>query len=74
MAKGPGLFRSGADALQLHWFISSFSFYNVSNRATFSASFGQTLFSKSVQAQLGVRATDAVLAAVVIGYEPESWN
>ena len=72
--KRAGLFRGGADALQLHWLISSFSFYNVSNRATFSASFGQVLFSKAVQSQLKARAADAVLAAVVIGYEPEAWN
>lgn len=47
--KKEGLFREGANALQLHWLISSFSFYNVSNRATFSASFGTDIFSKATQ-------------------------
>lgn len=72
--KKEGLFRDGANALQLHWLISSFSFYNVSNRATFSASFGAEIFSKATQSLLRERATDMVLAAVVIGHEPKSWN
>lgn len=72
--KKEGLFREGANALQLHWLISSFSFYNVSNRATFSASFGTENFSKATQVLLRERATDMVLAAVVIGHEPKSWD
>lgn len=72
--KKEGLFREGANALQLHWLISSFSFYNVSNRATFSASFGTEIFSEATQSLLRERATDMVLAAVVIGHEPKSWN
>ena len=72
--KAAGLFREGTDPLQLHWLTSSFSFYNISNRATFTASFGPSLFDTAMQAQLKVRATDMVLAAVVIGYEPTSWN
>jgi AcrR family transcriptional regulator len=72
--KKEGLFREGANALQLHWLISSFSFYNVSNRATFSASFGTDIFSKATQSLVRERATDMVLAAVVIGHEPISWN
>ncbi|MFT6676465.1 MAG: AcrR family transcriptional regulator [Sulfitobacter sp.] len=69
-----GQFRKGANALQLHWLISSFSFYNVSNRATFSASFGQALYEKSTQALLKARAADMVLAAVVIDHVPVSWD
>jgi len=72
--KKEGLFRDGADALQLHWLISSLSFYNVSNRATFSASFGKDIFSKAKQNLLRERAADMVLAAVVIGHEPKSWD
>ena len=72
--KKGGLFRDGADALQLHWLISSFSFYNVANRATFSASFGKDIFSSAKQNLLRERAADMVLAAVVIGHEPKSWN
>lgn len=72
--KAEGLFRAGADPLELHWLISSFSFYNVSNRATFSASFGPSLYSKAHQAILKARAADMVLAAVVIGHDPKSWT
>ena len=72
--KAEGLFRKGADALQLHWLISSFSFYNVSNQATFSTSFGGSLYSEEAQNLLKARAADRVLATVVIGHEPTSWN
>ncbi|WP_417725839.1 TetR family transcriptional regulator [Roseovarius sp.] len=72
--KAAGLFREGVDALELHWLTSSFSFYNVSNRATFSASFGETLYSESRQTHLIERLVDLVLGTVVIGYEPRSWN
>lgn len=72
--KAAGLFRKGADAVQLHWLISSFSFYNVSNRATFSASFGDSLYADHTQDLLRARAADMVLAAVVIGHEPVFWN
>ncbi|MGB3247356.1 MAG: TetR family transcriptional regulator [Sulfitobacter sp.] len=72
--KAEGVFRKGTDALQLHWLISSFSFYNVSNRATFSASFGPSLYTSKSQDVLKLRAADMVLAAVVIGHEPVSWD
>ncbi|EAQ26218.1 TetR family transcriptional regulator [Roseovarius sp. 217] len=72
--KAAGLFREGTDALELHWLTSSFSFYNVSNRATFSTSFGTALYSKTRQSQLLERLVDMVLATVVIGYEPKTWN
>ena len=72
--KAAGLFRAGADPLELHWLISSFSFYNVSNRATFSASFGGSLYTAKSQAALKQRLADMVLAAVVIGHEPASWQ
>lgn len=72
--RAAGLFRKGADPLQLHMLISAFSFYNVSNRATFSASFGRSLYSKGAQAILKARAADMVLAAVVIGHDPASWD
>ena len=72
--RAEGLFRPGADALHLHWLISSFSFYNVSNRATFSTAFGAALYTREAQRLLKARAMDMVLSAVVIGHEPESWN
>lgn len=72
--KAAKLFRAGTDALQLHWMISAFSFYNVSNRATFSASFGKSLFEPDQQAKLKARLADMVLAAAVIGHTPKSWD
>lgn len=71
--KAAGLLRAGVDPLQLHWLISSFSFYNVSNRATFSVSFGDHLHKAEAQEALKAKAADMVLAAAVIGYEPVSW-
>jgi AcrR family transcriptional regulator len=72
--KAAKLFRPGTDPLQLHWMISSFSFYNISNRATFSASFGTSLYTPDEQAALKDRLADMVLAAAVIGYVPKSWD
>lgn len=68
--KAAGLFRENADPLELHWMISSPSFYNVANRATFSTSFGDTLFSPEGQNRLKARVVDMILGAVVIGYQP----
>jgi AcrR family transcriptional regulator len=66
--KALGLFHESADPLELHWFISSLSFYNVSNRATFSTSFGKELFTPKGQARLRRRAVDLILGAVVKDY------
>jgi AcrR family transcriptional regulator len=65
-----GLFRPSVDPLMLHWLISSPSFYNVSNRATFSTSFGEELYSPERQKQLKNCVIDMILSLVVIGYEP----
>ena len=40
-----GLFREDVKPVELHWHISAMSFFNVSNRATFSRIFGTELFS-----------------------------
>ena len=69
--KEMGLFYDHADALELHWITSSFSFYNVSNKATFSTSFGERLYTPEGQKRLMKRAVDMVLGSVVIGYVPE---
>jgi AcrR family transcriptional regulator len=44
-----GLFRDDVEPLELHWHISALSFFNVSNRATFSRIFGDRLFSADRQ-------------------------
>ncbi|MFZ7091365.1 TetR family transcriptional regulator [Primorskyibacter sp. 2E233] len=72
--KAEGTFRKGTDPLELHWLISSISFYNVSNRHTFSTSFGKKLFSKAHQAVLKQRVVDMILTAAIIDHEPTAWN
>ncbi len=47
-----GVFRTGITPLEIHWQISALSFFNVSNRYTFSMIFGDELFSKSGQKSL----------------------
>tara|TARA_R110002050_G_scaffold270784_2_gene413868 strand:+ start:230 stop:901 length:672 start_codon:yes stop_codon:yes gene_type:complete len=68
--KASGVLRADADPLELHWMISPASFYNVSNRATFSTSFGDRLFTDEGQKKLRRRVVDMILSAVVIGYQP----
>lgn len=66
--RAAGLFRSDVDPVELHWMISAMSFYNVSNRDTFSHSFGSELQSEEGQARLKSRVVDAVLSMTVIGH------
>jgi AcrR family transcriptional regulator len=47
-----GVFRVGLDPIELHWQISALSFFNVSNRATFSKIFKRDLGSKKSLASL----------------------
>ena len=47
-----GLFRDDVSPLELHWHISAMSFFNVSNRATFSRIFGNGLFTSEGQQSL----------------------
>ena len=70
--KAAGVLREDANALELHWMTSSASFYNVSNKTTFSASFGDSLFSVEGQKQIRERVVDMVLGAVVLGYQPNT--
>lgn len=67
-----GVLRKDADPLELHWMTSAASFYNVSNRATLSASFGEALYGEQGQKRIRRRIVDMVLDAVIIGYEPDS--
>lgn len=59
-----GLFRPGLDPVALHWQISALSFFNVSNRPTFSALFGGGLFTRTGQVELRDRVVEMVLAFV----------
>jgi AcrR family transcriptional regulator len=58
------VFRKGLNALDIHWQISAMSFYNVSNRATFSALFDCDLDSPAMEARVRKNVIDAVLRFV----------
>ncbi len=63
--KAAGIFRADVDPVELHWMISAMSFYNVSNRETFSHSFGGELHTEDGQNRLRGRVVDAVLSMAV---------
>lgn len=60
-----GQFRSGLDAIDLHWEISALCFFNVSNRATFSRIFRHDLTSDEALARLKHNVTDTILRYVL---------
>lgn len=57
-----GVFRKDLDPVALHWQISAASFFNVSNRPTFSALFNADLFSEAGQSLLRNQTIAAILA------------
>lgn len=59
-----GVFRAGVDAVDLHMSISALSFYNVSNRYTFSFIFGRDLGAAEVHAARRASVVDTILRAV----------
>jgi hypothetical protein len=64
-----GVFRVGIRPLDLHWQISAMSFFNVSNRATFTRIFGGSLSTPAGQARLRKLVVATVLRFVL---SPES--
>lgn len=63
--KALGLFRADIDPLSVHWQISALSFFNVSNRSTFTKVFGERLADGEGQMLLKQQAVRAVLGAVL---------
>ncbi len=61
-----GQFQEGLNPLQLHWQISAFSFFNVSNQHTFSRLFGETLFDGQGQKLLRQNCVDMILRYVLL--------
>lgn len=59
-----GTFRSGVHPVALYWHIAAMSFFNVSNRQSFSASFGTQMFSAPWQKRLENDAVDMILTYV----------
>lgn len=56
-----GLFRDDIEPLELHWQISALSFFNVSNRATFSHIFGDWLYRPESQETLRGHVVELIL-------------
>ncbi|WP_425097658.1 TetR/AcrR family transcriptional regulator [Tropicibacter sp. S64] len=56
-----GVFRADLDPMALHWQISALCFFNVSNRPTFSALYGDALFRDQDQEALREEVVRAVL-------------
>ncbi|SEP22327.1 DNA-binding transcriptional regulator, AcrR family [Salinihabitans flavidus] len=59
-----GVFREGLDPVAIHWQISAASFFNVSNRPTFSSIFGNELFEEEAQRRIRQQTVDSILAMV----------
>lgn len=64
-----GQFRAGIEPLELHWQISALSFFNVSNRATFSGIFGDALYDARGQEMLKSHAAEMIVR-FVLSLEP----
>lgn len=60
-----GDFRDDLNPVELHWQISALSFFNVSNKPTFSALYGNSLYSPNGQSGLRERAVAMVLGDVL---------
>ena len=60
-----GVFRADADPLAVHWQISAFSFFNVSNEATFSLIFGNALSEPKGQEILRRQVVETILNIVL---------
>ncbi|ALA20345.1 MULTISPECIES: TetR/AcrR family transcriptional regulator [unclassified Chelatococcus] len=56
-----GLFRDDVEPLELHWQISALSFFNVSNRATFSRIFGGRLYGSEGQETMRRHVVELIL-------------
>jgi AcrR family transcriptional regulator len=63
--RAAGLFRPEIEPLELHWMISALSFFNVSNRPTFSRIFGSALFGPDGQRTLRGHAVEMVMRFVM---------
>lgn len=60
-----GVFREGITPLQLHWQVSALSFFNVSNRHTFSRIFGDQFLTREGQQALRAQVVDMVVRFVL---------
>lgn len=60
-----GYFREGISPLELHWYISALSFFNVSNKTSFSLLFGDSLNSEESQEQLALHVKEMILRFIL---------
>ncbi len=63
--RAEGVFRPDVTPLQLHWQISALCFFNISNQATFTALFGETLHKSRGQKRLRDCVVDMVLRFIL---------
>lgn len=63
--RAAAVFRPGVTPLQLHWQISALCFFNVSNRATFAAAFGDSLYDARGQTRLRASVVATVMRFVL---------
>lgn len=61
-----GVFRDGLDPVALHWQISAASFFNVSNRPSFSVIFGGELFEAQAQEKIRAQTVESILAIAAL--------
>jgi hypothetical protein len=70
--KAEGVFRPGADPVDIHLMISSFCFFRISNRYTFNALFGRDLPDLALRATHKKMLTDAVTNLLSPAGRPEA--
>ncbi|MGB8621639.1 MAG: TetR/AcrR family transcriptional regulator [Paracoccaceae bacterium] len=63
------VFKVGTDPLIVHWQISAMSFFNVSNRPTFSKIFGDRLNDEAGQVALKEQVVQSILGSVLMNPE-----
>ena len=68
--RAEGLFREDVSPLELHWHISASSFFNVSNRATFSRIFGGAPYTKNGQRSLRNHLVEMVVGLALKAERP----
>lgn len=60
-----GVFKARITPVRLHWIISSMCFFNSSNRVTFSAAFGEEVFTDKGQQLLCEEIQDAIMSLLI---------
>lgn len=59
------VFKNGLDPLEIHWYISALSFFNVSNKSSFNTAFGTKLSSIEKQKELALHIKQMIINFVI---------